>query len=465
LKDRYNGLAVPTDDAQALAECIAELIEHSDLIEYFTLNARRTVEDEFTIERMLDEVEAVLNQAQAHRRLGPPLPAARAQPLFDLGRLIGRPINMSDGLYDRIDDERHLALAAQWLAVAQDVSGNGGLAQLYDVANRDWTPSYPETTGYAIPTLLNYAHLTHDDQLRDRVGCMAQYLLSVQLANGSVPLVNNELFKVVQPCAFDVGQVIYGYLAAFREFDDPDYLEAAKRAGDWLIRNQEPDGSWMRFTYNNVVHAWEVRVSWALLMLTQATHDARYEQSARHNMAWTRSVQHADGWFDHLALVPGEAAVTHTIAYTIEGLLECGVYLNDAGVIQSARRAADVLLNHQCADGSLPGAFTAGWRGDGRWTCLTGDAQMAIVWLRLYQLTGEQKYLDASDRLIDCVCRSQPLRTRDRNLLGSIPGSRPIDGGYLPNCLPNWAVKFFMDALLLRQAIRRDGRAAVPPPR
>jgi hypothetical protein len=90
---------------------------------------------------------------------------------------------------------------------------------------------------------------------------------------------------------------------------------------------------------------------------------------------------------------------------------------------------------------------------------------MAIVWLRLYQLTGEQQYLDASDRLIDCVCRSQPLRTRDRHLLGSIPGSRLIDGGYLPNCLPHWAVRFPMDALLLRQAIRRDGRAAVPPPR
>ena len=207
-----------------------------------------------------------------------------------------------------------------------------------------------------------------------------------------------------------------------------DYLEAARRAGDWLIRDQEPDGSWVRFTYNNVAHAWEVRVSWALLLLAQISGETRYEHAARKNIAWTRSQQRADGWFDHLALVPGEAAVMHTIAYTLEGMLECGMQLNDAGMIQSARRPADVLLEHQRADGALPGAFADGWRSSDHFTCLTGNAQMAIVWQRLYQLGGDEKYLNASEHIIDYVCRAQLVRTRDRNLLGSLPGSDPIDG-------------------------------------
>jgi hypothetical protein len=208
-----------------------------------------------------------------------------------------------------------------------------------------------------------------------------------------------------------------------------------------------------------------VRVSWALLLLAQISNDPRYEQAALKNIGWTRSKQHADGWFDHLALVPGEAAVMHTIAYTIEGLLECGVRLDDADVIESARTAADVLLKYQRVDGSLPGAFADRWRSIEHFTCLTGNAQMAIVWQRLFQLSGDEKYLDASDRIIDYACRSQLVHTHDRNLLGSVPGSSPIGGDYLPDSLPNWAVKFLMDALLLRQAIRSQGRAVAPPPR
>jgi hypothetical protein len=98
------------------------------------------------------------------------------------------------------------------------------------------------------------------------------------------------------------------------------------------------------------------------LRLARVSDDQRYEQAARKNIAWTRAQQHADGWFDHLALVPGEAAVMHTIAYTLEGLLECGAHLNDADVIEAARRPADVLLNYQRADGALPGAFADRWR-------------------------------------------------------------------------------------------------------
>jgi len=113
------------------------------------------IEEESALEQSLDEVEAVLNQARAHRRLGPPLPAARSQPLFDLKRWLSRPFKITDRWYERLADDLHLALAAQWLGVAQDVTGNGGLAQLFNTAKREWTPAYPETTGYAIPTLLH----------------------------------------------------------------------------------------------------------------------------------------------------------------------------------------------------------------------------------------------------------------------------------------------------------------------
>ena len=52
----------------------------------------------------------------------------------------------------------HVRAAVQWLCRAQDVSGDGGVARSYSLVynpffkRRGWTPSYPETTGYIIPT-------------------------------------------------------------------------------------------------------------------------------------------------------------------------------------------------------------------------------------------------------------------------------------------------------------------------
>jgi hypothetical protein len=423
------------------------------------------VRADLPLEPRLAAIDGMLQQTQARPRLGAPLPPAPTRPLIDLKRWTRRAVQPSPDWSARLDDAQHLALAAQWLGVAQDRSGNGGLAQLYDTDKREWAPAYPETTGYAIPTLLHYARLTGDETLLDRVRRMADYLLSVQLINGAVPIVNNEMFRAVQPCAFDVGQVIYGYLAAYQAFAQPAFLEAAHRAGDWLIRDQEPDGSWVRLTYYQVAHAWEVRVSWALLQLAQLSGAAQYKEAAQRNLAWTCAQQQADGWFEHLALVPGEAAVMHTIAYTLEGMLECGVHLGDSGSLQAVRRAADVLLAEQRPDGSLPGAFNTGWRSVDDFTCLTGNAQMALVWQRLYQLSGEEPYRAAAEHIIDHVCRAQWTRTSDRDLQGAVPGSAPLGGAYLPHSLPNWAAKFFMDALLLKQALHQGGRSTTPPPR
>ncbi len=44
------------------------------------------------------------------------------------------------------------------------------------------------------------------------------------------------------------------------------------------------------------------------------------------------------------------------------------------------------------------------------------------------------------------------MKHRDANLRGGIPGSDPIWGDYIPLALPNWAVKFYIDALLDKNA-------------
>jgi len=66
-------------------------------------------------------------------------------------------------------DRAHLAATADWLARAQEVNGDGGVAGRYHL-RRGWSSSYPETTGYAIPTLLRLAKYRSD---YPRLGAMA----------------------------------------------------------------------------------------------------------------------------------------------------------------------------------------------------------------------------------------------------------------------------------------------------
>jgi len=70
---------------------------------------------------------------------------------------------------DLPSDEAALRGAAAWLARAQDATGDGGIAGRYRLSS-GWSSSYPETTGYAIPTLLTLADVLGDDQYRQRAG-------------------------------------------------------------------------------------------------------------------------------------------------------------------------------------------------------------------------------------------------------------------------------------------------------
>src|SRR5687767_2693467 len=79
-----------------------------------------------------------------------------------------------------LSDDDYLIAAAKWLAAAQDAARDGGIAGRYKLAT-GWSSSYPETTGYAVPTLLKLADYLGDASYRARAGRAIDFLLSVQL--------------------------------------------------------------------------------------------------------------------------------------------------------------------------------------------------------------------------------------------------------------------------------------------
>jgi len=340
----------------------------------------------------------------------------------------------------------HAQTALNWIEQATKVSNDGGISKGFDLLRGRWAPSYPETTGYTIPTLLNASNAYQNPRWKELAFALAEHELKNSTDEGGV--VHWKSKKGAVPIVFDTGQVIFGWLAAYQSNSDNRFLQAAQRAGDWLTSIQAPDGSWKSNQHLGITKVIDTRVAWSLLELFAITSEKSYRDAAERNLFWAIEQQDETGWFHQCAFRPQDAPYTHTLAYTAEGLLECGLVLNDSHLITSTRKTADALKAIQRPDGSLAGTYGSKWSHPSRWSCLTGNCQMARLWLKIYQTTKEPSYLEAGERAIQYVASIQDIHTPNTNLRGAIPGSQPLWGEYERFKLPNWAAKFFVDAVL-----------------
>src|SRR5439155_10155480 len=139
--------------------------------------------------------------------------------------------------------ERNLNAAYQWLCTAQDVSSDGGVAGCYNLL-KGWGASYPETTGYIIPTFLHYAETFNNPDARRRALRMADWELDVQLPSGAVR--SGTLDVKTAPAVFNTGQVLFGWASAYAATGNERFARSAARASEWLLANQDADGAWRR---------------------------------------------------------------------------------------------------------------------------------------------------------------------------------------------------------------------------
>ncbi len=357
---------------------------------------------------------------------------------------------MGIGLTEPTDNRTHLDAAIAWLKHAQDVTDNHGVAQTWLVRLNKWAPSYPETTGYIIPTLYRYAALTGDTDARVRARQMADWEIAIQHPSGGV--LAGALGDSDQPTVFNTGQVILGWTRAFDKEGDERYREAAVRAANWLCDIMDDDGCWRSWgspMTGKQINTYNTRSAWSIARVHEITGERRYLDAAIRNCEWALKQAHPNGWLENNCLQNNDQPFTHTIAYAMRGLLEIGVYAQREDFVSLARQIGDAMIDALPSDGALAGRFDRLWQPTVNWSCLTGDCQLAINWGRLYQTTGEEKYRDATARILPFVKRTQLLETTDPNIRGGIKGSHPINGGYHPWQYPNWATKFYADALMI----------------
>lgn len=341
----------------------------------------------------------------------------------------------------------------EWLARAQDASGCGGVSAYYDARKQCWAAAYPETTGYIIPTLFNYAQLSGRDEFRERAIRMADWETEIQLPEGGVRA-GTLASSAVVPTIFNTGQVLFGWARAFDETQNPRYRDSLLRAAAWLVEVQDEDGTWSRFgspVASHKLNTYNTRTAYGLACASKVLNDQSLLEAARRNVKWALGRAEANGWLPDNCLEDNERPLTHTIAYAIRGILEVSAMANDdAGLAAAIRMAKEVGLA-QRKDGALPGRLDRQWKAAANWSCVTGNAQMSIIWLRLAELSGDASFIALADKAIDFNLSVMDVRHRNEGVRGGVKGSHPFDGDYMRYRYPNWAAKFFSDALMLRE--------------
>jgi Squalene-hopene cyclase C-terminal domain len=355
----------------------------------------------------------------------------------------------------------HLEATYRWLCAAQDATPDGGVAGWFDLLWGRWSSSYPETTGYIIPTFLALARARGEPPARSRALRMAAWEADIQMPDGAV--LSGVLGTPRGPAVFNTGQVLLGWLAAFEDTGEARYARCATAAAEWLVRRQDADGAWRRslsVVTSAPVHTFNGRCTWALAYAACVLGEERFMQAARRGSDWVLAQQNAHGWFAHNGFAADEVPLLHTICYVIEGLLGVYGFTGESCYLEAARAALDPLVAAHRA-GRLVGRLDARWRATVSWRCVTGEAQLAVVLHRLERHRPGEGYAQAARSLIEGVARIQlrlcGLRSDAARLLanapsparGGVPGSFPVWGAYARLALPNWAAKFHLDALLL----------------
>lgn len=336
-----------------------------------------------------------------------------------------------------------------WLGRAQDksTSADGGVARDFSLIS-GWATSYPETTGYIVPTMLDCARRFGDPGLRDRGRRMLDWLVAIQYPEGGFQGGKIDAQPRV-PVTFNTGQILLGLAAGAAEFGEP-YLGAMHKAAAWLRDTLDGDGCWRRYPTPFAEpgeKAYETHVSWGLFEAERVAPGHGYAEAGLRQVDWALTKQRANGWFDSCCLSNPTRPLTHTIGYVLRGVVEAHRLSGRKDLLERAQRTASSVMTAQRIDGSLPGTLDCDWRPVADWACLTGIVQIASCWLLLYGITGRGEYKEAALRANAYVRRTIRVEG-DPDLRGGVKGSFPVDGAYGRFQYLNWAAKFCIDANL-----------------
>jgi len=360
----------------------------------------------------------------------------------------GHPYGQTNSNFDRGE---HLQEAMDWLKRAQDSGTDRGVSYGVTLGD-DFMESYPETTGYIIPTFLEWASFYEEEECLSRAIEMGEWEIAIQMDSGAV--MGGKYSTNPTPAVFNTGQVLLGWASLYQATIEKRFLDAARRASAWLVEIQEPDGNWTKGHSQFALaggSAYNVKAAWGLLSAAKLGGWDDFALAAERNADFCLTRQQRNGWFADCCLTDPTQPLLHTIAYTMQGLVGIGRLADRPRYIEAAAITARALIDVMDESGFIPARLNSNFQGTVKYCCLTGSAQTSIVWSMLYELTGDKAYRKARESVNRYLMSRHNITGNDPVLRGGVFGSWPFWGEYGKNTVLNWATKFFIDALLLEE--------------
>lgn len=328
------------------------------------------------------------------------------------------------------DHRTHLKAAIDWLCNRESLVRDG-LSSGWTFAS-GWQEPSAASSGMAIETLIAAARYLDQPELRQE---------SIRLAAGLRDAARGEDFELA-----DAGAVLQGLLAGHAQLGQAACLDAAHILSVKMAH--QLSGRADQWGLHAAASLWPMTRTG---MLTGDSHLLETVETKLHAML---GQQTPSGWLrpygtERRLFTNSRIPYLHDVASTLRACLEISVLLNNAGLWQRTDSALRPLMALQRQDGWLSGAYDDGWAPVSTQACVTGLAQMAINWLRMWQISGEREYRDAAWKAIAYVKRTQRAEGQDATLKGAVPATAPVWGACSRFAFPALAAKFFADALMM----------------
>ena len=317
----------------------------------------------------------------------------------------------------------HYSKAIAWIK-ANTIDGNG-----IAVTSKKRL-IYPEVSGYYIPSLLQWGE-------RDLAISYAKYLCSIQKEDGSWYDCEDK-----DPYVFDSAQILKGLIAVRNLLPEVDAYII--KGCDWILSNMQFDGRLITPSKD----AWGNSENFCSeLIHVYCLSPIKDAGEILKKPEYLAAVNKILGYYkkEKIDKIKNFSLLSHFYAYVMEGLF-------DLGEVDLCRASMERLEKYRNWKGAIPGL------NDVPWICSTGLFQLAFVWYKL----GE---LEKGNSLFYYALKLQ-------NESGGWYGSYPAPGllsifyrgrkkpYYFPNEEISWAVKYFLDALALKEKLEFEKQAS-----
>ena len=300
-----------------------------------------------------------------------------------------------------------------------------------------------------IPTLLECQ--SYDKRLKDIALAQLSYFESIQNEDGSFYQSSSNRTPII----FDTAQIVLGLLVLAPNIVPYKNIKPiAKQAVIWLHEQLDDEGLFKNYNYvDNYNPSYYARVAMAMTQ-GEGVYFSKITKKTKNLIFRIADMRNDQLMFDDCGFHPKQDAYTHTIAYTLRGLWECALDINNRKltkkVTASLDRLSEIILEH----GKVAGQYDKNWNGDYSFICSTGNAQLALLYLKVYERIGNKKYLSVVPLLLKPLISTQKAFSLNK---GAIPSSIPIWGPYQKWSYTNWTQKFYADALAKILELGADG--------